>query len=207
MKNRNLLLAMLAILVINGCADKKKSVVKRGQNSSTIRSDRDSRTQIYGNSSDTNSYGGYSNVDPYGYGNYGNNGSTYNDGGLDYSNNSSYMGSNIKNIYFNVDQYNITSDKLPIIHNNYNVLKSKISKRNILKIEGNCDASGSDEYNYALGLKRAKAVKESLINEGIKDNNIVIVSLGESSPECVDSSSASCYAKNRRVEFKLTTSN
>jgi peptidoglycan-associated lipoprotein len=72
-----------------------------------------------------------------------------------------------------------------------------------VKIEGHCDAAGSDEYNYALGLRRAKATKDALTANGISSNNITLVSMGESAPECAMNSSADCYAKNRRVEFKV----
>ena len=72
-----------------------------------------------------------------------------------------------------------------------------------VKLEGHCDASGSDEYNYALGLKRAKATKDALIGNGMSATQITLVSMGESSPECTSSSSSACYAKNRRVEFQI----
>lgn len=198
---------IIAILIVIGCADKKKHIVKDTKNGTDRGAISNNRTVNYGNSGDINAYGGYTssnNVDPYGSGNYGTNNGTYNDGA--FGNNSSYAGDNIKNIYFDIDQYNITSDKLHIIHSNSLLLKSKIDREEKIKIEGNCDASGSDEYNYALGLRRAKAVKDAIIDEGIKRENIILVSLGESSPECSESSTASCYAKNRRVEFKIIPS-
>lgn len=110
-----------------------------------------------------------------------------------------YGSAGVQNIYFDVDQYSITPDKLGQISQNANLLRN--SGR--IKIEGHCDASGSDEYNYALGLNRARATKEALIANGISANNITLVSMGESSPECMTDSSAGCYAKNRRVEFKV----
>ena len=71
-----------------------------------------------------------------------------------------------------------------------------------IKIEGNCDEFGTDEYNYALGLKRAKAVKDALSAEGIDSGRMVIVSYGESNPVC-SSPTDSCYARNRRVDLRL----
>ena len=71
-----------------------------------------------------------------------------------------------------------------------------------IKIEGNCDEFGTDEYNYALGLKRAKAVKDALSADGIDSGRMVIVSYGESNPVC-SSPTDSCYARNRRVDLRL----
>jgi len=71
-----------------------------------------------------------------------------------------------------------------------------------IKIEGNCDEFGTDEYNYALGLKRAKAVKDAMAAEGVESSRMIIVSYGESNPVC-SSPTDSCYARNRRVDFRL----
>ena len=71
-----------------------------------------------------------------------------------------------------------------------------------IKIEGNCDEFGTDEYNYALGLKRAKAVKDSLAAQGVSSSKMVLVSFGESSPVCSEPSD-SCYDRNRRVDIRL----
>jgi len=71
-----------------------------------------------------------------------------------------------------------------------------------IKIEGNCDEFGTDEYNYALGLKRAKAVKDAMAAEGVDSNRMIIVSYGESNPVC-SAPTDSCYARNRRVDLRL----
>ena len=203
MNKKLLLLITTATLMINGCAD-KKSIITEGQNG-TNAGIYGNGTEVYGNNANTDSYGygSSNNVDPYGSGNYGNSNGTYNDGTFG-ATNGSYAGSSVENIYFAVDQYDITSDKVPIIHSNANALRARVNAGSKLKVEGHCDASGSDEYNYALGLRRAKAAKDALINKGLKESNILMISMGESSPECFDSASASCYSKNRRVEFKIT---
>ena len=203
MKKNILLLISIATLMITACAD-KKSITTEGHNGKNT-GIYGNETEVYGaNNVNTNSYGygSVDNVDPYGSGNYGNNNEAYSDGTFG-SINGSYAGSDIKNIYFDVNQYDISADKIPIIHSNVNALRSKVNRGSKLKVEGHCDASGSDEYNYALGLRRAKSAKDALINKGLKADNILMISMGESSPECVDSTSTSCYAKNRRVEFKL----
>jgi peptidoglycan-associated lipoprotein len=207
MKKNILLLITTATLMMNGCAD-KKSIITEGQ-SGTNAGIYGNGTEVYGNNANTDSYGygSSNNVDPYGSGNYGNsngsyNNGTYNDGTFG-STNGEYAGSAVANIYFDVDQYDITSENLPIIYSNANLLRPRVNAGSKLKVEGHCDASGSDEYNYALGLRRAKSAKDALINKGLKADSILMISMGESSPECVESTSASCYAKNRRVEFKI----
>ena len=211
MKKNILLLITTATLIINGCAD-KKSIITEGQNG-TNAGIYGSGTEVYGNNGNMNSYGAGSannvdpygsanNVDPYGSGNYGSNNGTYSDGTFG-ATNGDYAGSGVENIYFDVNQYDITADKIPTIHSNVNALRSRVNGGSKLKVEGHCDASGSDEYNYALGLRRAKATKDALINKGLKADNILMISMGESSPECFENASSSCYAKNRRVEFKI----
>ena len=71
-----------------------------------------------------------------------------------------------------------------------------------IKIEGNCDEWGSDEYNFALGLKRASAAKEIMLSNGVDAARITMVSYGESNPVCTDKTQA-CWSQNRRVDFKL----
>ncbi|SFZ97988.1 Outer membrane lipoprotein omp16 precursor [hydrothermal vent metagenome] len=104
-----------------------------------------------------------------------------------------------KSLYFSFGKYGISSQMQNDIYKNVSVANNTSAK---IKIEGNCDEFGTDEYNYALGLKRAKAVKDSLISQGVNSSRIVIVSFGESNPVC-SVSSDSCYAKNRRVDLRL----
>ncbi|PHS57045.1 MAG: peptidoglycan-associated lipoprotein [Sulfurimonas sp.] len=104
-------------------------------------------------------------------------------------------------IYFDFDKFFIRTDMTDNIAKNADSAKTKASKYTI-KLEGNCDEWGSDEYNFALGLKRANAVKKALVAEGINTSRITMVSYGESNPSCVDKTKA-CWSKNRRVELKL----
>lgn len=173
---KNLLLATTTLAVImTGCTQKK------------LNTSENTGANVPGNGTNL-----YQNVDPMGgqlgqgNGLYGNSSGIYGD-------------ASVQNIYFDVNQYNITSEKLGQLSQNANLLRNSGK----IKVEGHCDASGSDEYNYALGLKRAKATKDALIANGIASNSITLVSMGESSPECSTSASADCYSKNRRVEFKV----
>jgi len=105
-------------------------------------------------------------------------------------------------IYFDFDKYNIRSDQQANLDADADLFKSDLAKDLTIKIEGNCDEWGTDEYNYALGLKRAKSVRDALNLKGIDKNRMVMVSYGESNPVCTEHTKE-CWAKNRRVEFEL----
>lgn len=101
----------------------------------------------------------------------------------------------LSKIYFSYDDFSIQEENIPALLENIKILNNKL-----IKIEGNCDEFGSDEYNFALGLKRAEAIKKFMIANGYNKNNISMVSYGESNPACIEKTN-SCFSKNRRVEF------
>ena len=105
-----------------------------------------------------------------------------------------------KSLYFGFGDYSISTSMENRTISNSNVASSNQSAK--IKIEGNCDEFGTDEYNYALGLKRAKAVKNSMISQGVDAGSMVIVSFGESNPVCSNPTDG-CYAQNRRVDLHL----
>ena len=104
-----------------------------------------------------------------------------------------------ESIYFTFGAYSIDNDMQERMQLNTRVAHNKTKR---IKIEGNCDEFGTDEYNYALGLKRAKVVKDTLVSQGIAKNKILLVSFGESNPIC-SSGTSSCYEQNRRVDLHL----
>ncbi len=114
-----------------------------------------------------------------------------------HGNNSS--GGNFRSIYFDFARYAIVSKMENNMHHNNQVAKRASGT---MKIEGNCDEFGTDEYNYALGLKRAKAVKDRISAQGVDTSKMVLISLGESNPTCRETTD-SCYDKNRRVDIHL----
>ena len=70
-------------------------------------------------------------------------------------------------------------------------------------VEGHADSRGTNEYNLALGERRAIAVKEYLITLGIAPARIATVSKGEEQPACREETEA-CWARNRRAMFEIT---
>jgi len=72
----------------------------------------------------------------------------------------------------------------------------------LLLIEGHCDERGTDEYNLALGDRRARSALNYLVAQGVKGDRITIVSFGEQRPLCRESNEA-CWAKNRRDMFLI----
>jgi len=104
-------------------------------------------------------------------------------------------------VYFAFDKYSIPVDGSVNVSTDVTTIKSDANGFGI-KLEGNCDEWGSDEYNFALGLKRATSVKKALVAEGIAASRISVISYGESNPVCSDKTQ-DCWAKNRRVDFSL----
>ena len=189
---------VIALGLLVGCAPKKVDTIGVNGGGSTIGGGSSSNGggSIQGSGGSQIKNHAYENVDPYGRENHGN---------MEYNQNASYgsQSTGVQNIYFGVDQYLITAEKLPIIIHNANILKQATRSGSKVKIEGHCDASGTDEYNYALGLRRAKSAKDAIVVRGVDASSIKMVSMGESSPECTTDYSSDCFAKNRRVEFKI----
>ena len=97
-------------------------------------------------------------------------------------------------VYFAFDKYNITSDSADVLKLQAEWLKSD-TKINVI-IEGHCDERGTREYNLALGERRATAVKNYLVKQGIAANRIKTISYGKERPIFVGSGEA-VWAKNR----------
>ncbi|RII26263.1 MAG: peptidoglycan-associated lipoprotein [Geobacter sp.] len=103
-------------------------------------------------------------------------------------------------IYFDFDASGLSSASRTTLAKNAELLK-KDSAANV-RIEGNCDERGSDEYNLALGERRAKAAAKYLITLGVAENRISTISYGKEKPADPGHNEAA-WAKNRRDEFLL----
>jgi peptidoglycan-associated lipoprotein len=110
----------------------------------------------------------------------------------------------LSSVHFRFDQYKLADKMITISNENANKINTVVSKNSNIKIklEGNCDERGTDEYNYALGLKRTKSAKNALVKNGISSDSIVVVSYGESNPICSKQTSK-CWKQNRRVDYNL----
>ena len=102
-------------------------------------------------------------------------------------------------IYFDFDKYNIRADQWPKVEQLAELIKSNPSNYTV-RIEGNCDEWGTEEYNYALGLKRANSVKNALIKLGVDPKKLTVISYGELNPVCTVHARW-CWRKNRRDNF------
>jgi len=108
---------------------------------------------------------------------------------------------NVQTIYFDFDKSDVRPDQLPRLEANASWLKEHRGLK--FRIEGHCDERGSEEYNLALGDRRANRVKEFLVKEGVDSSSINTISYGEERPVCREATE-SCYQRNRRAEFILT---
>lgn len=103
-------------------------------------------------------------------------------------------------VYFDYDKAAVKTSELPKLTNVADYLKAHPQAD--LKVEGHCDERGTEEYNRALGERRALAVRERLVNLGVKSDRVTTVSFGEEKPADPGHDEAA-FAKNRRGEFIL----
>ena len=103
-------------------------------------------------------------------------------------------------IYFGYDRFDLKPESKIILTQKAQLMKSFPRLR--VTIEGNCDERGTEEYNLALGERRARAAYEFLLNLGVAANQMEMVSFGKLNP-AVSGSGESAWAKNRRDEFKV----
>jgi len=104
----------------------------------------------------------------------------------------------LKPIHFDFDKYVIRPGDRQILDANAKWLKDNANQ--LVLIEGHCDERGTNEYNQALGDRRARATMNYLVNQGIQADRISIVSYGEERPICTDKNEK-CWAQNRRAAF------
>jgi peptidoglycan-associated lipoprotein len=101
-------------------------------------------------------------------------------------------------IHFDFDQYTIRPRDAEILDANARWLRANANA--LVLIEGHCDERGTEEYNLALGDRRAKAALSYLVAQGIAPARLVTISYGKERPQCADHNEA-CWTKNRRAHF------
>ncbi len=108
----------------------------------------------------------------------------------------------LQDIYFDFDKYDIRPSDTRTLDANAAWLKS--NPNHLVLIEGHADERGTNEYNLALGERRAKSTMNYLVSQGVQANRITIISYGEERPTCQEHTEA-CWAKNRRSHFLVKT--
>lgn len=106
----------------------------------------------------------------------------------------------LQKIYFNFDSADLSEESRSTLSKNAEYLSKQSSVK--VQIEGHCDERGSDDYNIALGERRAKAAKDYLVNLGIGSDRLATISYGEEKPVDQGHDDAA-WAKNRRAEFVI----
>ena len=106
----------------------------------------------------------------------------------------------IQDVFFDFDQAQLRSDARLQLQENARYLKEHPEAR--LTLEGHCDERGTNEYNLALGQRRADSVKAYLVDLGIPVTRLETISYGEERPFALGSNEAA-WAQNRRVHFVI----
>ncbi len=104
-------------------------------------------------------------------------------------------------VYFDFDKSDIRADQVSRIEKNAEYLQRTTGVS--IVIEGNCDERGTNEYNMALGERRALAAKKYLVNLGVDANRLTTISFGEEKPLLFGHDEMS-WAQNRRDDFVIT---
>ncbi len=109
------------------------------------------------------------------------------------------LGREGQDVYFDYDRNDIRADGRDTLTKDADLIKRILASDPgfAIVIEGHCDERGSEEYNLALGDRRALAVKEFLVQLGVPEDRLKTISFGKEKPTCTDENEA-CYQRNRR---------
>ncbi len=106
-----------------------------------------------------------------------------------------------KDVLFDYDKYNIRPEARSTLDAVSTFLNDNTGLNVI--VEGHCDDRGTNEYNLALGEKRAKSTKNYLVSLGVSPSRVIIMTYGEEKPVCMDRDEA-CWQSNRRAHFVVS---
>jgi len=104
----------------------------------------------------------------------------------------------LKGIYFDYNSYALSPQSIETLKGHSDYIRRNPDK--IIQIEGHCDERGTQEFNLALGEKRALAVRSHLINLGVSGDRLITISYGEEDP-ANGGHDENAWAQNRRAEF------
>ncbi len=109
----------------------------------------------------------------------------------------------IRDIYFDYDAAGLRPEMEQVLIENGRLLMDLFAQYpdGTVLIEGHCDERGTNEYNLALGDRRAQSVKDFLAAQGVPASRMRTVSFGEEQPQCYEAAE-SCWSRNRRAHFK-----
>ena len=116
-------------------------------------------------------------------------------------NNTFHETSDLKDIHFNFDKYDLDSNSKQVLQQNAEYLKKNPGMK--IEIQGHCDERGTNNYNIALGERRAHSTKKFLESLGIDASRLNTISYGEEKPFCFDSNE-NCWFQNRRAHFMVS---
>ena len=103
-------------------------------------------------------------------------------------------------IFFNYNSQNITAESRPVLNQNANIIRNSGSNIQDVVIEGYCDIRGTEEYNLALGQRRADSTKNYLVGLGVSPSKVQAISKGETEQFAFGTSEYD-YQQNRRAHF------
>ena len=109
-------------------------------------------------------------------------------------------GETLNSVFFDYDKHSLSKAAQKVLIKNADWLKKDPSLK--IQLEGYCDERGTNNYNLALGNKRAHKVKRELEILGIDKDRMLTVSYGEEKPFCSERTE-SCWSQNRRVQFLI----
>ena len=104
----------------------------------------------------------------------------------------------LQKIYFDFDSYKLSDAARSSLAQNAGFIKK--NPAGTVRIEGNCDERGSDEYNLALGERRARAALDYMVTLGVPANRLSFISYGEEKP-FDPRQTEDAWARNRRDDF------
>ena len=107
----------------------------------------------------------------------------------------------LTDIFFDYDQYRIRQDAFTILETNAKILIGRYPDKTVI-IQGHCDERGTQDYNLILGERRAMAVKKYLVDLGVPEKNMQVISYGKEKPFCIEHSKK-CWQQNRRSHFVI----